>query len=714
MGLLINKNNYKFIFILLSFVFPILIKNQSFNFYSNPSKSSSSSSYEEIESSEEELNNNISFNLYNGKFQNTVTFEDEERLAIDMFKDYNRLIRPSPCNNISVVMVEFGMAMILLINIDEKNQIMQTNVWLTFNWNDCQFNWDPKNYGGIESLRVANDRVWLPEIVLFNNADGNYEVSYHSNVVVDYKGNVQWVPPAIYKSSCTIDVEYFPMDQQICHLIFGSWTYKKDEVKLSWYMNKRSVELSDYSPSGIWDVIDVPGQLTDDKSRIHFQIVIRRKPLFYTVILIIPTVLMAFLSIMVFYLPAECNEKITLGTSILLALVVFLLLVSKILPPTSDTIPLMAKYLLLTFVLNILTIMTTVIIINIYFRSETTHQMPEYVRYIFLTLLPQILMMQRPERIPVFNGYFVEEYNADEIFDASLLMPSLPATMLPFTNLGKTFSPLERRKKRIIENSPESSSYFKKKSLNSPNIGRINFNNFKKYSIKKFDIKSNVRKFSNIQIGNPFIDGNQNTKENGISLKKKVSFSLADIKSLQNHGSKESVKKISNICNSYDSDDENFNNIPIKSDIVVEMKEKEQHPSSAYSTNYINIPSKILNDNNKKYHNNNNDNNRNKCKRSVREEIKELSGNVRETIEGIAFIAEHMKSEMGSKKIKDDWKYIAMVLDRLLLLIFFGITLGGTFSIIFSAPHIFEFVDQDAVIERLKLMTNERANNLLT
>ena len=56
---------------------------------------------------------------------------------------------------------------------------------------------------------------------------------------------------------------------------------------------------------------------------------------------------MAFLSMLVFYLPAEANEKITLAISILLALVVFLLLVSKILPPTSDTIPLMAKYLLM-------------------------------------------------------------------------------------------------------------------------------------------------------------------------------------------------------------------------------------------------------------------------------------------------------------------------------------------------------------------------------
>uniref|UniRef100_A0A0K0FIA7 Acetylcholine receptor subunit beta-type acr-2 (inferred by orthology to a C. elegans protein) n=1 Tax=Strongyloides venezuelensis TaxID=75913 RepID=A0A0K0FIA7_STRVS len=705
MGLITDKNFYKITILSLLFYPVIVTKNETLNYYLQP-PISPYSFYEDMQSNEDKSYDIENFKIYNDKSQSIVTFEDEERLAIDMFKDYNHLIRPSPCNNISVVMVEFGMAMILLINIDEKNQIMQTNVWLTFHWNDCQFKWDPKDYGGIESLRVANDRVWLPDIVLFNNADGNYEVSYHSNVVVDYKGNVQWVPPAIYKSSCTIDVEYFPMDQQICHLIFGSWTYKKDEVKLSWYMNKRSVELSDYSPSGIWDVIDVPGQLTDDKSRIHFQIVIRRKPLFYTVILIIPTVLMAFLSMMVFYLPAECNEKITLGTSILLALVVFLLLVSKILPPTSDTIPLMAKYLLLTFVLNILTIMTTVIIINIYFRSETTHQMPEYVRHIFLTLLPQILMMRRPERIPVFNGYFVEEYNADEIFDASLLMPSMPATMLPFTNLAKKLSRLEEGKPQLIETnlSSEVPNYHKKGMFNSPKMRKLCLNNIKKMSIRKFDLtKNGDGKSSNNLHGNPFKDCNQNIKENGVSCKKTVSFSLGDMK---NNTDEDSIRRYSIKEHFSDTDDENFNDIPLKSDIVVQVKEKkEHHPSSTYSTSFINITSKLL-DSSK----NNHKTNKLQHKRSVREEIKELSGDVRETIEAIAFIAEHMKSEMGSKKIKDDWKYISMVLDRLLLLIFFGITLGGTFSIIFTAPHIFEFVDQDAVIERLKLMTAERSN----
>lgn len=180
-------------------------------------------------------------------------------------------------------------------------------------------------------------------------------------------------------------------------MIFGSWTYNRNEVQLDYLHGKDRVELNDYSYSGIWDVTEVPAVLIKRNSIIKFSIHIRRKTLFYTVILIIPTVLMAFLSMMVFYLPADASEKITLAISILLALVVFLLLVSKILPPTSSTIPLMAKYLLLTFVMNIVTIFITVVIINVYFRGPSTHHMNPWIKWIFLEFLPRILLMRKPK-----------------------------------------------------------------------------------------------------------------------------------------------------------------------------------------------------------------------------------------------------------------------------------------------------------------------------
>ena len=118
------------------------------------------------------------------------------------------------------------------------------------------------------------------------------------------------------QSSCTIDVTYFPFDQQTCIMKFGSWTFNGDQVSLALYNNKNFVDLSDYWKSGTWDIIEVPAYLNiyegnhPTETDITFYIIIRRKTLFYTVNLILPTVLISFLCVLVFYLPAEAGEKV--------------------------------------------------------------------------------------------------------------------------------------------------------------------------------------------------------------------------------------------------------------------------------------------------------------------------------------------------------------------------------------------------------------------
>ena len=76
---------------------------------------------------------------------------------------------------------------------------------------------------------------------------------------------------------------------------------------------------------------------------IVFRIYLRRKTLFYVVNLIIPCVGISFLSVLVFYLPSESGEKISLSISILLSLTVFFLLLAEIIPPTSLSVPLLGK-----------------------------------------------------------------------------------------------------------------------------------------------------------------------------------------------------------------------------------------------------------------------------------------------------------------------------------------------------------------------------------
>ena len=66
------------------------------------------------------------------------------------------------------------------------------------------------------------------------SADGNYEVTIMTKAQLHFTGKVVWNPPAIYKSSCDIDVEFFPFDYQECFLKFGSWTYDGFMVSRLW------------------------------------------------------------------------------------------------------------------------------------------------------------------------------------------------------------------------------------------------------------------------------------------------------------------------------------------------------------------------------------------------------------------------------------------------------------------------------------------------
>ncbi|XP_076314010.1 acetylcholine receptor subunit alpha-like 1 [Tachypleus tridentatus] len=292
---------------------------------------------------------------------------------------------------------------------------MTTNVWVEQEWIDYKLRWDPEEYGGVSKLHVPAEQIWLPDIVLYNNADGNYEVTIMTKATLHSNGLVIWRPPAIYKSSCEMNVQYFPFDEQTCFMKFGSWTYDGYTVDLKHKHQSEDtddsdiavgIDLSDFYLSVEWDVMGVPARrkekfyscCDEPYPDITFNITLRRKTLFYTVNLIIPCVAISFLSVVVFYLPSESGEKVSLSISIVLSLGVFFLLLSEIIPPTSLAVPLLGKYLLFTMMLVSFSVFVTITVLNVNFRSPSTHHMAPWVRTVFLEILPKVLRMKRPKQ----------------------------------------------------------------------------------------------------------------------------------------------------------------------------------------------------------------------------------------------------------------------------------------------------------------------------
>uniref|UniRef100_A0A182MDY7 Neurotransmitter-gated ion-channel ligand-binding domain-containing protein n=1 Tax=Anopheles culicifacies TaxID=139723 RepID=A0A182MDY7_9DIPT len=91
--------------------------------------------------------------------------------------------------------------------------------------NQWQLHYPPSTSTAAESHKAVGKAIEI-------RADGEYVVTTLTKAILHYTGKVIWTPPAIFKSSCEIDVRYFPFDQQTCFMKFGSWTYDGNQVSL--------------------------------------------------------------------------------------------------------------------------------------------------------------------------------------------------------------------------------------------------------------------------------------------------------------------------------------------------------------------------------------------------------------------------------------------------------------------------------------------------
>ena len=90
-------------------------------------------------------------------------------------------------------------------------------------------------------------------------------------------------------------------------------------------------DLSRHIANGQWEIIGTTFEqhlLFYDNGRlgfydITFKIILRRRILYYAMYLIVPGTLIAILSAIIFVLPQDCSERITVGKKLLLGLRMF-------------------------------------------------------------------------------------------------------------------------------------------------------------------------------------------------------------------------------------------------------------------------------------------------------------------------------------------------------------------------------------------------------
>jgi len=473
-------------------------------------------------------------------------------------------------------------------------------------WTDYQLKWDPKEYGGIDRVPIPSSKVWTPDIVLFNNADGKFEPSYIPNAVMSSTGYMTYLPTAIYTSSCGIDVEYFPFDQQVCEMHIGSWTFRGSTLKYS--LQYSQIDLAPYASNGAWDLIDCPGaviNVTDpvtqeEREMMVFKLVLRRKTLFYTVNLVIPCFLHTIACLCVFWLPSDGCEKITLVISVLVSVVVLLLVMQKILPP-SKTVPLIAKYYMFSFVMNVFEILITVATIYANHVTPRTAVMPHWAAWLFLYKLPLILKMERPDHDKRWNKT-----------DAA--PPSLPSCF-------------QISKGGQVAQGSQTSSDIAEGTLNGEDKNTVRRR-------VQTDSVTPPRPVTPIDY--------KSTKKIPTSPKSSGPSQSHDLIASQPH----------------------------------DLMTSQSHDSLAAELSH------------------------------AQKTAGALPGEVHEASAAIKFICQQMHDRQDYKDTLDDWKYLAAVMDRLLMVVYVLVMLSGTAAILLNAPYIMEVIDQGAIIKEINYVNN--------
>ncbi|CAF1352821.1 unnamed protein product [Rotaria sp. Silwood1] len=92
-------------------------------------------------------------------------------------------------------------------------------------WNDYNLRWKPEEFGNIQTLRIPSKQIWTPDILLYNSADENFDITMKVNAIVQHNGDIQYVPPVLFKSICSFNIAAFPFVMPCfiisCMTIFG-------------------------------------------------------------------------------------------------------------------------------------------------------------------------------------------------------------------------------------------------------------------------------------------------------------------------------------------------------------------------------------------------------------------------------------------------------------------------------------------------------------
>ncbi|CAD5226552.1 unnamed protein product [Bursaphelenchus xylophilus] len=337
------------------------------------------------------------------------------RLAKDLMdpRRYDSRIRPV-MNFTQRTKIVVSMSLYQILAINEKMQNIDLNVWVIQKWRDEFLGWSPHKYGLINSTILPYQKIWLPDTYIYNSVVMNREeTERYINAVVttnywkkERGAQIMFMYPALYRTSCRIHIRFFPYDLQNCTLIISSWT--SDKSSIDYVPEFDTVNLENFIPNEEWVVVSFHMRRKEEKFvccpepwvLLEASLVVRRKPLYYIVNLVVPTSVITLVAVTGFFTPAstsnERREKLSLGIDSLLAMSILLTMIAEQMPTISDYVPLFGIFYLAIIVIIFAGTLFSAFILNVHLQKTRNKPIPPLVSFIFFHKVAPFLSLRPP------------------------------------------------------------------------------------------------------------------------------------------------------------------------------------------------------------------------------------------------------------------------------------------------------------------------------
>ncbi|XP_024891603.1 gamma-aminobutyric acid receptor subunit beta isoform X2 [Temnothorax curvispinosus] len=263
---------------------------------------------------------------------------------LDSFSvSYDKRVRP----NYGGPPVEVGVTMYVL-SISSVSEVMMDftlDFYFRQFWTDPRLGFKPRT--GVETLSVGSEfikNIWVPDTFFVNEKQSYFHIATTSNefIRIHHSGSITRSIRLTITASCPMNLQYFPMDRQLCHIEIESFGYTMRDIRYKWNEGPNSVGVSNEVSLPQFKVLGHRQRAmeisltTGNYSRLACEIQFVRSMGYYLIQIYIPSGLIVIISWVSFWLNRNATPaRVALGVTTVLTMTTLMSSTNAALPKIS-------------------------------------------------------------------------------------------------------------------------------------------------------------------------------------------------------------------------------------------------------------------------------------------------------------------------------------------------------------------------------------------